>query len=280
MAASQDRTIDSINFDALALPPFNMTPRPLSDAPVAQLYPAPQNTEVMMGLFIGQLPRSVTSARVRNLLITLSNIVPFLLRIYHVDIHHRSGSCAFATVNQSAALVIVRMDKCFALDANHLWLAENDLQRSMMCAFLSQQNAVPRKPIVLELRGVPNAPLPQTTITPALYFPTQGTIVGSSNMLRVAPFSAQSTPNSSHSSANEMQTVFLTLPPLQIEVADLSKDVGAAACVPSCQPQTSQVPEDCLLFCAECHQQVTTTASICAACLRTVCLSCASSHIR
>ena len=249
-----------------------MTPMELTDTMQLTLqHPTnPQNEEVLMGLFIGQLPRSVTAARVRNLLITLSNVLKFPLRLYHVDIHQRSGSCAFATVNQSAAYIIVRLDKSFAIDATSLWLAENEHQRTMLSAYLAHQTAVPRKPIVLELRttaGGPGAPSNMTMNASPLMPSFQPQQAGTANnsMFVVMPQGPQPPPA-----------------PALMNYAQ-ARDTSAASavmiqqggcCTPACRYEFSPVPPDCLLHCSCCKAQVVQGAWICPSCFFTKCRRC------
>jgi hypothetical protein len=255
-----------IRLAELADPPYGMTPISLTDEvqPPIQCPTNPANEEVLMGLFIGQLPRSVTAQRVRNLIITLSNILKFPLRLYHVDIHQRSGSCAFATVNQSAAYTIVSLDKSFAIDADSLWLARNNDQKQMLASFLSQQTAVPRKPIVLELRATVSGPT-------ASHFPIQGAPQQQFQMQ--VPFVAP-IPQIPHLLPSlQPQAAWIVNMPPPASFAPSTRQEGS--CV-ECQYQHSSVPSDCILSCCVCCAPVTIVAWICPSCLMTRCQSCHS----
>lgn len=229
-------------------PPFNMVPIPLSDEPLAQTHVAGSNDEVLMGLFIGQLPRSLTVARIRNMLIALSNSLSFPLKIYHVDVHIRSGSCAFATVNHSAALIIAKLDKHFAIDSTHLWLARTETQRAHLSAFLFYHpSVVPKKPIVVELRG-PNQSSQNLPERQAMFqLPTSQSVA-------------------TNPKPQVLYVVASATPPLAN--LHLTCDLG------TCVYQLSEVPGDCMLRCASCGVQVNGTALICPTCLDTKCHSC------
>ncbi|MEI6805456.1 MAG: hypothetical protein WCK49_02990 [Myxococcaceae bacterium] len=150
-------------FSQLWHPPYNMKMLSVPHVPPRQLFPfdIEANPEELTGeVFLGQLSQNITKERIHSLIIAISNHFQIPLYVGNVVIYHRSGVCAFVTINSSAVPFLLKLRDSFVVEdsAEIAWFVEDESQRLLLASYFSSRNIWPRKPIVIETRVSPSAP--------------------------------------------------------------------------------------------------------------------------
>ena len=127
---------------------------PVADSNGNTVVGAGSEEENQGGLFVGQLPSTITTLRLVRLIQTLANLTNCKVTFKRIILHRKNGVCAFVVMNPEAVPKLASLDEAVLLEdvSPYLWYADTATKKVMLSEFLSMRRDWPRKGIVLEVR--------------------------------------------------------------------------------------------------------------------------------